>query len=176
MRHPEIRFVVSYDLESEYVYRGVHYRLRVGAHRGCTRPDYYPVVCSQIGTVRFGDTRRAHEFPGLEAIEALTTRRARRVMQDDGTFARYEMTETPAMRLLAARWTPDYSHLEVYDPHPTPSPSQLPQLVDDGSTVWLREWAAYNDETWGSGHLARCFTYVHPSRHEPRLVTLKEAA
>jgi hypothetical protein len=114
------KFVVSFDMKSEYTYQGKTYEIRLGAHRRITRPDYFPMVMKCIGTVMHRDTSTTvgsvHTFPEPEIVEM---------------FSKFF-----EVRLVGARWTPSFSDIE-WD-------SKQPDLYEDedNETVYVKEYIA----------------------------------
>ncbi len=107
------KFVVSYDLEAEYDFQGKRYRIRVGAHRSLTNPEYFPKIVKCIGTVMHHDHREFHTFPDREVVKVFS-----------------EMEGFP---LVGARWKDDYSDVE-YD-------GERGDLWGDEHTVYLKAHA-----------------------------------
>lgn len=110
------QFKVSYDLESEYTYKGVTYRIRYGAHRGNCSKEYFPEKVKLIGTVTHqasGDAATGfHVFPDPEAVEVFS-----------------KMFEVP---LVGARWTETFSDLEYQ--------GQRGDLWEDEHSVYLKSY------------------------------------
>ena len=73
-RREEPKFKVSYDMESEYTYKGKTYRVRVGAHKSNTRSDYFQTIVKCVGTVMHRDTSGFHEFPDAEVVALFSER------------------------------------------------------------------------------------------------------
>jgi len=121
------RFLVSFDCESEYEYKGEKYRIRVGAHRSITRSDYFPMVVKCVGTVMYRDSRKFHEFPTKEAIEALSE-------------------VSMGVNLIGAKWTEDFSDV-LYD-------GPKPEIVEDEHTVWSKPYRERWHKWWNERNAA----------------------
>lgn len=110
------QFKVSYDLESEYTYNGVTYRIRYGAHRLNSAKDYFPEKVKLIGTVTHDAnadrTKSFHVFPDPEVVDIFS-----------------KMFEVP---LVGARWTDTFSDLEYQ--------GQRGDLWEDEYSVYLKAY------------------------------------
>jgi len=120
------RFLVSFDCESEYEFKGRKYRVRVGAHRSITRADYFPKVEACIGTVMH-NYDNFHEFPSKEAIEALSE-------------------VSMGVNLVGAKWTEDFSEV-LYD-------GAKPETIEDRGTVWSKPYRERWDKWWNERNVA----------------------
>lgn len=114
-------FISSFDHTVEYKFDGENYTVRLGAHRLVTQGSYWPMVVKCIGTVMYKDHRKAHEFPPLEVVEAMSA-------------------ASLNAKLVAGRWTADFTDVEYQGPTPV--------LAEDEYEVRLLDYAKRFNAWW----------------------------
>lgn len=116
-----LQFKVSYNLSSEYTFKGRAYRVRFGCHKSCVREDYLMQEVKTVGTV-MNYYQGHHEFPPQEVMDLFN--------------------ESRPFPLIPARWTEDFLEVEYLINNKVYSSKEytLPLKEDERSFYYLPYW------------------------------------